>query len=202
LPSKISSSSVTIRTRQSRLRLRCKGPLFGGNTALATSAHDEGLTRCEGCALGVDIFLHSGLVARGNFSRDRFAGTESVSASKWAPGVGVADLQRPVWTSHQRRRIQDPREGTSPLFEHVWKNRRCVRKYGRGGRRCRYVSAAWRQIYSRAEAADSQVRASGRALSHRRRLGGREAQLHSKFLSDWCLRSWGRGKDRPDRRGY
>jgi len=58
----------------------------------ATFARRAGLTQCEDCRVAVDLFLRSHLLARANFSRDRFGGADGVSASKWAAGARVADF--------------------------------------------------------------------------------------------------------------
>ena len=55
----------------------------------ATFAKATGLTQCEDRRVVVALFLRSHLLARGDFSRDRFGGTEGLSASKWAADDGV-----------------------------------------------------------------------------------------------------------------
>lgn len=100
----------------------------------------------------IDLFLRDTFIACADFSRNRFTATNGLPAAKWARRSCLADFERTLWSPDRAGFFQDSGKRTKSLFESVWQDRRFPGKYRRGGRRRGHGGAAWRKIYSGANA--------------------------------------------------
>src|SRR6266576_1817364 len=78
--------------------------------------------QCESGFRANAILLRSRVVARGNFRRDRFAGTEGIPPAKWPSSSRVAHLEWTLRPPDQDGLVHDSGQGAQSLLEHVWEN--------------------------------------------------------------------------------